>query len=122
MTTTDMNRSRSRSRAFAAALGAAAVTLSSFVYAADEMGDAPDATLETVVMYADLNLDTDAGVQVLHRRIANAVRRVCPNYDARDLGEAQIVRACREQAMARAVEAIGSTRLAALEASRKPFG
>jgi UrcA family protein len=73
---------------------------------------------QVVVRYADLNLDSDAGALALYRRIAVAARRVCPNDHPLELRHAQTVRTCRDQALTRAIAAVGSPRLAAIQADR----
>jgi UrcA family protein len=62
-------------------------------------------TRQTVVSYADLNLESEAGAQTLLRRIKFAARRVCGVNDIGVLAiefRAQLHR-CAEQATARAV-------------------
>lgn len=71
-----------------------------------------------VVNYSDLNLDTEAGVVVLERRLVAAARRVCGAPDPRDLVLERLARACSKAAIARAVEEVGNPRLAKLAASR----
>jgi UrcA family protein len=69
-----------------------------------------------VVHYADLNLATEQGARALYRRIAIAAWNVCPHADNRDLIAAAVSRACREQAIARAVQEVGTPLLAAVHA------
>jgi len=60
---------------------------------------------QTLVSYADLNLETEAGANTLLRRIKFAARRVCGVNDAGLMAmefRAQLHR-CAEQATARAV-------------------
>lgn len=77
---------------------------------------------QVVVSYADLNIDRDDGALVLYRRIAAAARTVCPDYGTRNLGTQQVVRACRDESMARAISQVGSVRLAAIYAARQRVG
>ena len=75
--------------------------------------DAPTAR----VRFADLNLNTDAGARTLYRRIENAAALVCPDVDSRELARAAHGRACQQDAVERAVHAIGSPKLAAVYAT-----
>jgi UrcA family protein len=58
---------------------------------------------EVPVRYQDLNLNTDAGVKVLHQRIQGAANQVCADVDGRDLVVARAHQACVERAVADAV-------------------
>jgi UrcA family protein len=69
------------------------------------------------VSYADLDLNSQAGVQTLQRRIRAAVKLVCgPTPELRELNEMRAERDCRhramEQAAAKVELAIGGTRVA----------
>jgi UrcA family protein len=75
-----------------------------------------------VVKYSDLTLATDSGVNQLYRRIVSAARQVCPDSPIRDFGLMRQVEACRSQAVARAVQQINNSRLAALHASHAKNG
>lgn len=44
---------------------------------------AQEVTSSIVVSYSDLNLRSEAGVKVLDRRLANAIRSVCGEHDGR---------------------------------------
>lgn len=46
------------------------------------------------VAHGDLNLSTTAGRERLERRLATAVKRVCPSIYARELVAQQIARSC----------------------------
>jgi UrcA family protein len=65
-----------------------------------------------VVPYGDLNLDTERGAAALQRRLEAAADAVCGRPDPRDLRLAAKARDCRRTAIARAVEDVGSPRLA----------
>jgi UrcA family protein len=69
-----------------------------------------------VVRYSAASLATDSGVQQLYRRILYAAKLVCPE-ESMDLTANSLTAACRAQAVARAIQQIGNTRLAALYAS-----
>lgn len=100
--------------ALATALTLVIATLPARAGAPTENGQAP----QVVVRYADLDLGSDEGALTLYRRIAAAARDVCPDDRSRQLRHAQAVRACRDEAVARAISAVGSPRLAAIRAAR----
>jgi UrcA family protein len=78
----------------------------------------PDSDVPSVVVrYSPQSLATDSGAADLYRRIKNAARRVCPDASNRDLRVMQLVEECRSQAIARAVQHIDNSRLAALHAA-----
>ena len=52
------------------------------------------------VSYADLNLSSAAGREVLDRRIANAAGQLCGEFRAVELGWAAAVEACRAETIA----------------------
>jgi UrcA family protein len=90
-------------------------------------GAAGAATLDSdvpsiVVKYSDLTLATDGGVNQLYRRIVSAAKQVCPDSPIKDLGAQRLVDACRSQAVARAVQQIDNSRLAALYATHSKVG
>ena len=64
-----------------------------------------------VVGFKDLNLNTEAGVQALYKRIHGAADQVCGNVDGRDLQIARAHKACVERAMADAVAAVNNQML-----------
>jgi UrcA family protein len=80
--------------AAAAAAGAAA---------ADTSTDLPS----VVVRYSDLDLTTDTGQAALYRRLTHAAKTVCPSSELRDLGEFTRMQTCRDNALARALRAVG---------------
>lgn len=86
-------------------------------HAATVDGAAPSRT----VRYSADSLATDDGVQRLYRRILGAARQVCPD-ESGNLAVSARVAACREQAVAHAIQQIDNTRLAALHASRTKSG
>ena len=63
------------------------------------------------VKYQDLNLNTDAGVQVLYKRIQAAADQVCGNVDGRDLQVARAHKACVAQAVQGAVATVNNQML-----------
>ncbi len=58
-----------------------------------------EAPARMAVSYADLNLATPYGRDVLEARLSAAVARVCPAGDARDLTARKPVQACRAAAL-----------------------
>jgi UrcA family protein len=76
------------------------------------------------VNYSDLNLASDAGTQTLYSRIASAARSVCGTHDVdnRDLRGLASARQCESNAIANAVSAVHSERLAALYSARVARG
>ena len=75
------------------------------------------------VSYADLNLDNEKSVAVLYRRLQVASESVCDIRLARDQKNMRfmnIAKDCYENALSRAVEAVGSERLLALHQGMEP--
>lgn len=87
-------------------------------HAADPGASAPAVT----VAYHDLNLATDAGNTALYARLEKAAAKVCVVADVRDLAALAARASCEQQALERAVRAVGSPRLAALLNTRAPQG
>jgi UrcA family protein len=76
------------------------------------------AQVPTVTLtYRTTDLATERGVQILYRRIEQAARQVCPEYDPLDLRGASLSRVCRERAIADAVRQIGNPRLATINSA-----
>ena len=111
--------SRSPLVATLAASVAVAGLLSAGVASAGDSGASSTVEVAQVVVgYADLDLDTERGAAALQRRIAAAARQVCGAPSPRDLRMYQKARDCMAAAIARAVEDVGSPRLAKLHAGR----
>jgi UrcA family protein len=72
--------------------------------------DEPNAPTRTV-HYADLNLDTPAGISVLYKRIRNAAEEVCGDVNSRRLEEAAAARACVDHAVNVSVHAVNNVNL-----------
>jgi UrcA family protein len=83
---------------------------------------APSDAPRIAVDYSDLDLTTRDGIEVLHRRIVNAARQVCPAPKNSDLRLKTLARECRAQAMDAAVRFIGNAELAAVHAAGRPRG
>jgi len=60
------------------------------------------------VAYQDLDLNTQAGVQVLYKRIQVAAKQVCGKVEGRDLRGVQAHDACVERAVSDAVGAVSN--------------
>ena len=102
----------------------AATTLTALAacFALGAIGSARAEVPSLKVSYQDLNLSTEQGSQALYARIASAARAVCAVEDIRDLKARARVNACREEAIARAVQNVDSPKLAALYAAHQQRG
>jgi UrcA family protein len=69
-----------------------------------------------VVKYGDLNLNSQAGIASLHKRIRNAAESVCTPLETRILGLRGAYEDCIEQAVDSGVAAVGNANLSALHA------
>jgi UrcA family protein len=63
------------------------------------------------VTYKDLNLNSNAGIQVLYKRIQGAANQVCGKVDGRDLQGMSVKKACVDRAISDAVAAVNSPTL-----------
>lgn len=82
-----------------------------------------ETTRSVKVSYADLDLAEAAGARTLYARIQSAAREVCgPQPGVLDLREAAHYQACHAQAVARAVNRVGSDALHALHAAQSGKG
>jgi len=63
------------------------------------------------VTYQDLDLNGNAGVQALYRRIHVAADQVCGRTDARELARSQVKKVCVERAVSEAVATVNSSNL-----------
>ena len=83
----------------------------------------PDSDVPSVVVkYSPETLASKVGVNDLYRRITFAARQVCPDALIRDLAAQRHVEACRNQAVARAIQQIDNPSLAALHATHSKNG
>jgi len=71
------------------------LSLSLLLTAAPIIPDPVTAPVSVKVAYRDLNLGSAAGRAELDRRLAHAVRTVCPAPDHRDLRQLQAAEECR---------------------------
>jgi UrcA family protein len=116
---TALRVSRSRLASILATSAAVAGLLHAGGASAAGSGAAPTLEVDRVVVqYGDLNLDTERGAAALQRRIANAARQVCGSPNPRELVLYRQARECVSAAIERAVDQVGSTRLAELHAGR----
>ncbi len=86
--------------------------------AAAPAADAPS----FAVHYSIHSLATDDGVRTLYRRIVLAAEEVCPRPSGSSVFVNPAVRACREQAIAGAVQKIDNPKLAQVYASNSKSG
>jgi UrcA family protein len=82
-----------RNAAFVLAAGSAMIAVPA---SAEEIGTSQS----MVVRHSDLDLTSDHGVAVLHRRIDTAARAVCGNFYGADLAARSRALACRKVARA----------------------
>ena len=105
-------------RASAALTACLIVGASATAYAAAPADGSPSVR----VNYHDLNLATEQGTAALYGRIVSAARRVCAASDIRILAEVAAAQSCEAQAIANAVRAVNSPRLAATHSARQRQG
>ena len=84
--------------------------LSATMLAGVTQAAAPDFPKQAV-SYKDLNLDSNAGIQVLYKRIQGAANQVCGKADIRDLQGMSVQKACVARAISGAVAAVNSPTL-----------
>jgi UrcA family protein len=78
-----------------------------------------EVTTSVKVSYADLDISAAAGARTLYARIKSAARKACgPEPAVLDLRDQAGYDACYEQAVAKAVNRVGSDQLHALHAAR----
>jgi UrcA family protein len=73
--------------------------------------DAAFAVPARTVHYADLDLNSQAGVDTLYNRIRSAAEQVCGNVDSRRLDEAAVAKACVDHAVAASVSSVNNPKL-----------
>ena len=109
MNTTRQTSHRSARVIISAAIAAA--TLGLFATIGQAAVRPGEQVAQHVVRYADLNLDSRAGVDQLYQRIVTAAHSVCGTDQAFSLTAQVESRQCSKQAIARAVATIGSPAL-----------
>ena len=67
-----------------------------------------------IVRYADLNLNTQQGIDTLYQRLQSASRSVCSQFKSRDLSMRKHWQDCYRQALSGAVNKINVEKLTAL--------
>lgn len=109
MNTTRQTSHRSARVIISAAVAAA--TLELFATIGQAAVRPGERAAQHVVRYADLNLDSRAGVDQLYQRIVTAAHSVCGTDQAFSLTAQVESRQCAEQAIARAVATVGNPAL-----------
>ena len=71
-----------------------------------------------VVRYGDLNLNSNAGVAKLHKRIRNAAESVCGDLNSRVMGLRDGFDACVHEAVTNSVAAVGNPNLSNFHAGK----
>jgi UrcA family protein len=92
-------------------LAAAPIAMLASVAPANESADAP---AHMTVSYADLNLDSDAGITALYMRLRHAARQVCGDWDTTSLSRGLETTKCINNAMSQAVAQVNSPMLTSL--------
>lgn len=95
---------------YVALLTVAAITVSSLAVGAHAGEVALDGN-RRAVHYQDLNLNTEAGAQVLYRRIRAAAAQVCGDTYSKQLDQAAAARTCMTQAIESSVRAVGNAQV-----------
>lgn len=70
-----------------------------------------------VVRYGDLNLNSQAGLKTLHKRIRNAAQSVCSPLETKVLGLRADYDNCVEQAVEEGIAAVGNVSLSQIHAT-----
>ena len=89
-------------RAALATAVACGVTLTTTAIA-DEPNGVP---LTKVVSFADLNMNSDAGIRVLHNRLRMAAKQVCIPLTGKSLRQIDVSRKCFDQAIAQSIKQV----------------
>lgn len=82
------------------------------------LANAASPTEGVVVRYGDLNLNSQAGIARLHKRISNAAESVCDQLETRILGLQAAYQQCVDQAVANGVAAVDNANLSQFHASK----
>lgn len=97
-----------------------ALAVAAFALVGSAAQAAPEMTTrEITVRFADLNLETQAGIETLYSRLNGAARTVCGTADRGDLNANDQVKECRRSAIDAAVAKIGSKALTAHHAGTR---
>ena len=76
-------------------------------HADESLGGVPART----VHYSDLNLNTQAGAEVLYRRIRITAEEVCGDVSSPELARAALAKACVKRAVGASIRAVNNPRL-----------
>jgi UrcA family protein len=90
--------------------GVAAICVASATMGA-HAGEASVNAPTRTVHYADLNLNTPAGISVLYKRIRSAAEQVCGDVASRRLEEAAAAKACVAHAVSASVHSVNNVEL-----------
>jgi UrcA family protein len=83
------------------------------------LGTARADSQSIAVKYTEQDLASEQGTLALYRRIATAARLVCDVGDISDMHQMAAAKACREEAVAKAVQTVNSPKLAAVYAAHR---
>ena len=100
-----INYSKNIALAAIAALGVASLAISA--HADESLAGVPART----VRYSDLSLNTQAGAEVLYKRIRITAEEVCGDVHSPELSRAALARACVERAVGASVRTVNNPRL-----------
>jgi UrcA family protein len=75
-------------------------------------------TYSVVVRYGDLNLNSQAGVARLHKRIRNAAESVCSDLSTRILGLRDAYDLCVDEAVAKGIRDVANPNLTNFHVSK----
>lgn len=96
-------------------VAAAAIFLALSGLSAIGTANIPELTIESVrVSYADLDLSSSEGARTLYARLRNAAENVCDVYERQSVREMLDARDCRDHALDKAVQQVGSQQLLAI--------
>lgn len=78
----------------------------------------PNDTASVVVKYGDLNLQSQAGIARLHKRISNAAESVCSQLDLPFLSVQAAYRECVAEAIEKGIAAVDNSNLSQFHAGK----
>ena len=92
-----------------ALIAVAAITSAVMFVGITRAAEVQDGAPIRAVAYSDLNSNSEAGVQVLYKRIQGAANQVCGNLEVRDLPAVRARKACVDRAVSDAVAAVNTS-------------
>jgi UrcA family protein len=104
-------RNTSRKNAMGTSLLVIAALTATMLGTVTRAATSGDNVPKQAVVYKDLNLEGNAGAQMLYKRIQGAANQVCGKVDGRDLQAVSAQRVCVERAVSDAVAAVNSPML-----------